>query len=116
MQDKIYTYEYIDRQATKVANLALSLGLKQKDTVALLLFNGPEFIWTFFGKYYFNTHSIRSTTMDSIKIVIVNFVFIAGLSKIGVEVAFLNYNMRSKSLLHCFNVSGAKFLIVGKGK
>ena len=67
--------------------------------------------------------SIISTHISSdqlqwkiLKIVIVNFVFIAGLSKIGVEVAFINYNMRSKSLLHCFNVSGAKFLIVGKGK
>ena len=46
----------------------------------------------------------------------IHFAHFPGLTKIGVEVAFLNFNLRSKSLLHCFNVSGAKTLIVGKGK
>lgn len=48
-QDKVYSYDYVDRQATKVANLAISLGLKEKDTAAILMYNGPEFIWTFLG-------------------------------------------------------------------
>ncbi len=50
LQDKIYTYEYVNRQANKVANLALSLGLKKGDTAAILMQNSMEFIWTFLGK------------------------------------------------------------------
>ena len=30
--------------------------------------------------------------------------------------AFLNFNLRAKSLLHCFTVSGAKVLFVGRRK
>lgn len=36
-----------------------------------------------------------------------------GLAKIGCSVAFLNTNIKSKSLIHCFNCCGAKTLIVG---
>ena len=41
---------------------------------------------------------------------------ILGLCKIGVEVAFLNFNLRNKSLLHCIKISDAKLLIVGSGQ
>ena len=41
---------------------------------------------------------------------------LAGLSKIGVELVFINFNLRGKSLLHGINVSGAKALIVGHSK
>lgn len=46
---RIYTYEFVNQQACKVANVALSLGLKPKDAVALLMLNEPAFIWTFLG-------------------------------------------------------------------
>ena len=39
----------------------------------------------------------------------------SGLATIGVQTALLNFNLRSKSLLHCITVSEAKALIVGKG-
>ena len=42
--------------------------------------------------------------------------YFAGLAKIGVKTALLNFNLRSKSLLHSVTVSEAKILIVGKGK
>ena len=42
--------------------------------------------------------------------------FRLGLYKAGIKVAFLNHNLRQKSLLHCFNVSGAKTLIISGGK
>ena len=38
-----------------------------------------------------------------------------GLSKLGIVCAFINTNLRSKSLQHCIEVSGAKAVIVGQG-
>ncbi len=38
------------------------------------------------------------------------------LYKLGAPAAFLNHNLRSKSLLHCFTVSDAKVLIVDDSK
>ena len=32
------------------------------------------------------------------------------------KIAFINFNLRSRSLAHCINVSGAKLLVVGQGK
>jgi non-ribosomal peptide synthetase component F len=49
-EGKKYTYEFINKQANKVAHVALSLGLKKGDTVAMLQLNEAEFIWTYFGK------------------------------------------------------------------
>ena len=43
------------------------------------------------------------------------YVFL-GLSKSGIICAFINTNLRSKSLLHCVQVSQAKAIIVGKSK
>lgn len=80
-----YSYEYVNEQANKVANAAISLGLQSGTTVALLINNEPTFVWTYLG-----------------------------LSKVGIRMAFLNFNLRAKSLFHCFAVSGAKTLFVGK--
>lgn len=85
-QDRLYTYEFMNEQACRVANAALGLGLKLGDTAAILVSNEPSFIWTFLG-----------------------------LQKIGVAVAFLNTNNRHKPLLHSIQVSDAKILIVGQG-
>lgn len=49
-EDRIYTYEFVNMQACRVANLALSLGFKFGETTALLMTNEPAFIWTFLGK------------------------------------------------------------------
>lgn len=84
-QDRIYTYEFMNEQACRVANIAIQLGLKLGDTAAILIQNHPSFIWTFLG-----------------------------LQKIGVGVAFLNTNNRHRPLLHSIQISEAKVLIVGE--
>jgi len=83
-QGNNYTYEFISKQANKISRVAVKLGLQKGDVVAVLMHNGPQFLWTWLG-----------------------------LTKLGIEVAFLNYNLRSKSLYHCFKTSGARTLIVG---
>jgi acyl-CoA synthetase (AMP-forming)/AMP-acid ligase II len=48
-KDTSYSYAKVDRMANKIANVALGLGLKQGDTVAMLMYNEPTFIWTWLG-------------------------------------------------------------------
>lgn len=83
-----YSYSDVDRESNKVAHaLQKVAGLKEGDTVALFLDNEPCFIWIWLG-----------------------------LAKLGCVTALLNFNIRSKSLLHCFSCCGANVLIVAKGK
>ena len=46
----IYTYEAIDKLASKVAKVARTWNLRPKETVAVMMLNEPSFIYTFFGK------------------------------------------------------------------
>lgn len=57
-EDKIYTYEYVDMMANKIANVALSWNLDQLDTVAMMIYNEPAFVWTFLGKHGYNLQSL----------------------------------------------------------
>ncbi|KAM9352654.1 long-chain fatty acid transport protein 2 [Symphorus nematophorus] len=78
-----YSYADVDKQSNKVARaLQAAAGLQEGDTVALFLANEPNFIWTWLG-----------------------------LAKLGCAAALLNFNIRSKSLLHCFSCCGAKVII-----
>ncbi|XP_063066611.1 long-chain fatty acid transport protein 6 [Engraulis encrasicolus] len=80
-----FTYQDIDRRSNKVAQVFAEQGnIKKGDTVAMLMSNEPDFVSVWFG-----------------------------LSKLGCSVAFLNINIKSRSVLHCFNCCGAKVLIVG---
>ncbi|XP_060752417.1 long-chain fatty acid transport protein 6 [Tachysurus vachellii] len=80
-----YTYKEIDERSNRVARaLQLNSTVNRGDTVALLMSNEPDFLCVWFG-----------------------------LSKLGCAVAFLNTNIKSRSLLHCFNSCGAKLLVVG---
>ncbi|XP_064164215.1 long-chain fatty acid transport protein 6 [Anguilla rostrata] len=84
-EDQVLTYGYVDRRSNKVAQVFRTVGRAKKgDTAALLMSNEPDFICVWFG-----------------------------LSKLGCQVAFLNFNVKSKSLLHCIDSCGAKVLIVG---
>lgn len=56
-QDRMYTYEFMNEQACRVANIAIQLGLKLGDTAAILIQNHPSFIWTFLGKYHIHSKS-----------------------------------------------------------
>ena len=87
-EGKVHTYQDVDRRSNRVAQVFLHCGhLKKGDTVALLMGNGPDFIHVWFG-----------------------------LAKLGCVVAFLNFNVHSRSLLHCINACAAKALVIGEGK
>eukprot|EP00058_Branchiostoma_floridae_P002735 XP_002588223.1 hypothetical protein BRAFLDRAFT_68867 [Branchiostoma floridae] len=85
-EDEAYSYKDVDVMSNKMANFFRGEGYKCGDTVAMFIYNEPAFVWTFLG-----------------------------LAKLGVKMALLNTNLRSKSLLHCFKVAEAKALIVGQG-
>lgn len=87
-EDSSYTYSDVDKESNKVARaLSQYAQLKKGDTVALLIGNEPQFVWLWLA-----------------------------LAKLGCTASLLNFNIRSKSLLHCFSCCDAKVLIVGAGK
>ncbi|KAF7658738.1 hypothetical protein LDENG_00008370 [Lucifuga dentata] len=82
-EDRTFSYGQMDKESNKVARaLQAEAQLKEGDAVALFLPNEPSVIWTWLG-----------------------------LAKLGCPAALLNFNIRSKSLLHCFSCCGAKVLI-----
>uniref|UniRef100_A0A3Q0RKP6 long-chain-fatty-acid--CoA ligase n=1 Tax=Amphilophus citrinellus TaxID=61819 RepID=A0A3Q0RKP6_AMPCI len=84
-ENQTLTYQDVDKRSNKFAGAFRTEGsLKQGDIVALLMCNEPDFICVWFG-----------------------------LCKLGCEVAFLNVNIKAKSLLHCVRSCGAKTLVVG---
>ncbi|XP_017289526.1 long-chain fatty acid transport protein 6 [Kryptolebias marmoratus] len=81
----VHTYRDVERRSDRLAGVFLHrVRLKKGECVALLMNNEPDFLCVWFG-----------------------------LAKVGCSVAFLNTNIKSKSLLHCFHCCGAKTLIVG---
>ncbi|XP_027427222.1 very long-chain acyl-CoA synthetase isoform X1 [Zalophus californianus] len=81
--DETLTYSQVDRLSNQVARaLRDHLGLRQGDCVAIFMGNEPAYVWLWLG-----------------------------LVKLGCAVACLNYNIRAKSLLHCFQCCGAKVLL-----
>uniref|UniRef100_A0A3B3ZSQ3 long-chain-fatty-acid--CoA ligase n=1 Tax=Periophthalmus magnuspinnatus TaxID=409849 RepID=A0A3B3ZSQ3_9GOBI len=84
-QDECFTYKQADELSNKTARVFLQSGLNKGDVVALFSQNSPMFVWLWLG-----------------------------LTKIGCVAAFINFNIRSKSLLHCFEVSGAKVLVAAQ--
>lgn len=86
-KDATFSYRETDRQSNRIARvLREHAGVREGDTVALLLSNEPVFLWTWLG-----------------------------LAKLGCPAALLNYNLRSRSLLHCFSCCGAKVLLAATG-
>lgn len=82
-----HTYQDIENRSNRIANVFFeTVKLRKGDCVSLLMSNEPDFLCVWFG-----------------------------LAKVGCSVAFLNTNIKSKSLLHCFNCCGAKTLVVGSG-
>ncbi|XP_068169102.1 long-chain fatty acid transport protein 2-like [Antennarius striatus] len=85
-KDETYTYRDVDELSNKAARVFLQSGLvKQGDTVAFYLGNEPAFMWLWLG-----------------------------LQKLDCPVAFLNYNIRSRALLHCLSCSGATSLVAAE--
>ena len=86
-ENEHFSYSYTDRRSNKTANALLSQpGYKAGDTVALFMGNEPAFMFTWLA-----------------------------LAKLGSPVALLNHNIRTKSLLHCFNCCKATVLIAASG-
>ncbi|XP_029920590.1 long-chain fatty acid transport protein 6 [Myripristis murdjan] len=84
-EEQTLTYRDVDRRSTRFAKVFRAEGaLRKGDVVALLMCNEPDFICVWFG-----------------------------LCKLGCEVAFLNFNIKSQSLLHCLQSCGADTLVVG---
>lgn len=82
-RDETLTYAQVDRRSNQVARtLHDHFGLRQGECVAVFMGNEPAFVWLWLG-----------------------------LAKLGCPMACLNYNIRSKSLLHCFHCCGAKVLL-----
>lgn len=87
-RDETLTYAQVDRRSNQVARaLRDHLGLRQGDCVAVFLGNEPAFVWLWLG-----------------------------LAKLGCAMSCLNYNIRAKSLLHCFQCCGAKVLLASPGE
>uniref|UniRef100_A0A3Q3X0K8 long-chain-fatty-acid--CoA ligase n=1 Tax=Mola mola TaxID=94237 RepID=A0A3Q3X0K8_MOLML len=83
-ENQILTYQDVDKRSNQIANVfRTEASLKQGDIVALWMFNEPDFICVWLG-----------------------------LCRLGCEVAFVNVNIKAKSLLHCFQSCGAKVLVV----
>ncbi|KAL3041280.1 hypothetical protein OYC64_019473 [Pagothenia borchgrevinki] len=84
-EGSVHTYRDIERRSNRLAHVFLEdVKLKKGECIALLMSNEPDFLCVWFG-----------------------------LAKVGCSVAFLNINIKSKSLLHCVNCCGATTLIVG---
>ncbi|XP_034050908.1 very long-chain acyl-CoA synthetase-like [Thalassophryne amazonica] len=84
-EERCYTYSQADKESNKAARALRTHGhLEQGDTVALFLGNEPLFVWIWLA-----------------------------VAKLGCTAALLNYNIRSKSLLHCFSCCDAKVLVAG---
>lgn len=87
-RDETFTYAQVDRRSNQVARaLHDHVGLRQGDCVAIFMGNEPTYLWLWLG-----------------------------LMKLGCPMACLNYNIRAKSLLHCFQCCGAKVLLVSPGE
>uniref|UniRef100_A0A3Q3WWK9 long-chain-fatty-acid--CoA ligase n=1 Tax=Mola mola TaxID=94237 RepID=A0A3Q3WWK9_MOLML len=87
-KDETFTYQDADELSNKAARVFLQSGrVREGDTVALFLGNEPTYLWLWLA-----------------------------LMKIGCTAAFLNHNIRSKSLLHCFSRCGARALVAAAGQ
>lgn len=87
-RDETLTYAQVDRRSNQVARMLHDhLGLRQGECVAVFMGNEPAYVWLWLG-----------------------------LAKLGCPMACLNYNIRSKSLLHCFHCCGAKVLLASPGE
>ncbi|KAH0626668.1 hypothetical protein JD844_001762 [Phrynosoma platyrhinos] len=86
--EEVYSYQDVDRRSSQVARVLRDhVGLKEGETVAVFLQNVPAYVWVWMG-----------------------------LEKIGCTMACINYNIRSKSLLHVLSSCEAKVLLTTPGE
>lgn len=63
MEGRVWTYQELDEQASRVAGGLASLGLGRGDRVAMMLPNIPEFVFTFFGIQKLGAVAVPFNTM-----------------------------------------------------
>ncbi len=78
-----FTYAQLDALANRIAHWCAAR-FRCGDTVALFMENRPEFLATWLG-----------------------------FAKAGVQMAWLNFNIKSKGLLHCIRISEARHVVYG---
>uniref|UniRef100_A0A8C4Q8C1 Long-chain-fatty-acid--CoA ligase n=1 Tax=Eptatretus burgeri TaxID=7764 RepID=A0A8C4Q8C1_EPTBU len=87
-EDSVLSYGGAERSSWQLARALRARGsLSRGDVVAMLVGNEPLFV-----------------------------LLMLAMAKLGCPTAFLNYNLRAYSLLHCFRCSGARTLIVSAGQ
>ena len=52
-EDREYSWDFINEQANRVANIVLQWGLTVGDVVAIFVENSPEFVWLMLGIYMY---------------------------------------------------------------
>ena len=81
-EDRCWTFRELNSFSNRVAQFFQKLGLEQGDTVALFMENCPEYVGIWLG-----------------------------LAKLGVQCAFINYNLRMDALLHCLRICNPRSII-----
>ncbi|RVE75619.1 hypothetical protein OJAV_G00000500 [Oryzias javanicus] len=81
---EVWSFRHLQEKCHAVAHWALEQGWAEGDVVALLMESQPLVVALWLG-----------------------------LAMVGVEAAFINYNLRQDSLLHCISVSGARAVVFG---
>ena len=79
-----FTFDQIEEYSNRVANWALSTGMKSRDVCGLFMENRPQYIMTWLG-----------------------------LCKIGVIIALINSNNKRKTLLHALSTGHCQAMIFG---
>ena len=83
-EDRSMTFGAVERLSNRIAHWAIATGLRPGDVVGLDMENRLEYIPTWLG-----------------------------LTKVGVKIAMLNYNVKAKGLLHCVTVASCKAVVFG---
>ena len=83
-EDRRYTYRDFNEESNRVASVLRRLGAERDETVALMMENRPEFLFT-----------------------------VVGANKIGAVSGLINTNLVGDQLLHALKITDAKWLVVG---
>uniref|UniRef100_A0AAY4ADS6 Arachidonate--CoA ligase n=1 Tax=Denticeps clupeoides TaxID=299321 RepID=A0AAY4ADS6_9TELE len=77
-----WSFRELDAYSNRAANFLLQRGFRSGDVVAVFMENSAQFVGLWLG-----------------------------MAKIGVEAAFINFNLRLQALEHCINISNAKAVV-----
>ncbi|XP_039261209.2 long-chain fatty acid transport protein 2-like [Styela clava] len=82
-EDKNYSHKDIDDRSNQIARALRSAGVKANETIGIMMTNSPTLVSVWFG-----------------------------INKAGAVPAFINYNLRSSTLLHCLKAGECSRLII----